>query len=61
MPKYNHAYTIAFSLTSEHPTGDDVTQDQFVRALLLRIEDLIKWNGMDEAIGKPFNTYEEKD
>lgn len=61
MPLYNHAFTIAYSLTSKHPTGDDITQDQHLRALLLRIEDLIKCNEMLEAVGMPFDTYEEED
>ena len=58
--KYNHAYTIGFSLISEDPTGEYVTQDQVVRALLLRIEDLMKTNMIHEAIGMPFDTYEEE-
>ena len=58
--KYNHVFTIAFSLISELPTGEDVTQDQFVRALLLRIENLMKNNEMHEAIGMPDDTYEER-
>ena len=61
MPKYNHAYDIAFSLVSKHPTGDDETQDQRVRALLLRIENLIQHNEMLEAVGMPFDTYTEEE
>jgi hypothetical protein len=28
--KYNHAFDIAFSVVSEHPTGEDVTAEQVI-------------------------------
>lgn len=64
--RYNHAYTIAFSLVSEHPEGEDVTAAMFSAALRKRADDLDatvtrsrpegEWN---EATGNPFDTYEE--
>ena len=63
MPKYNHAYTIAFSVISERANGDDVTAEMFEAALHKRIEDLdsegeLAWH---ESIGAPFDTYKEEE
>lgn len=59
MAKYNHAYTIAFSLESDHPTGDDVTGFMLADALHKKIDELnsegdIAWT---EACDAPFDTY----
>ncbi len=57
--KYNHAYTIAFSLESNHPTGDDVTPDMFRTALLNRVKDLDSSNEWGEVASEyPYDTYE---
>jgi len=57
--KYNHAFDIAFSLVSEHPTGEDVTEEQMRDAIL----DWVRWRYVRgellEAVGAPFDTYEE--
>lgn len=63
MAKYNHAFTIAFSLESDHPTGDDVTGEMLAKALQKKIEELdsdgdIAWM---EACDAPFDTYEVED
>jgi hypothetical protein len=60
MKTYNHAYSIAFSVSnSTHPEGEDLTQEQLVSAILKRVADLIDNNEMREAVGLPFDTYEE--
>lgn len=60
MKKYNHAYTLAFSVSnSTHPEGEDLTQEQLAIAILKRVTDLIGNNEMVEAVGLPFDTYEE--
>ena len=58
MPKYNHAYTVAFSLESDHPEGEDVTADMIRVALLRRIADLDEHGELVEAVGGPFDSYE---
>jgi hypothetical protein len=60
MKTYNHAYTLAFSVSnSTHPEGEDVTQTQLAIAILRRVADLIDNNEMVEAVGLPCDTYEE--
>jgi hypothetical protein len=60
MKTYNHAYTLAFSVSnSTHPEGEDVTQTQLAIAILRRVADLVNNNEMVEAVGLPFDTYEE--
>lgn len=59
MSQYNHAFDIAFSLVSGCPTGESVTGSQLREALNKRLlsltdEDLV------EAVGMPFDTYEEE-
>lgn len=64
--KFNHAYSIGFSLESSHPKGEDVTPDMLRAALEKRIADLnatddgkgIEWL---EACGAPWDTYELED
>jgi hypothetical protein len=61
MPKYNHAYTIAFSLESDDPEGNDVTAEMLRDALTKRMRgldsstDSVEWI---EATGAPFDTFE---
>jgi hypothetical protein len=57
--KYNHAYDIAFSLVSEHPTGEDVTAEQVRDAIIARVHNAYASGELLEAIGLPFDTYEE--
>jgi len=61
MPKFNHAYTIAFSLISDDEQADDVTPAMLRTALRKRIVDLdasvpCEW---EEAVGAPFDTFED--
>jgi hypothetical protein len=59
--KYNHAFDIAFSVVSEHPTGEDVTAEQVREALIKRVIQAYDSGELLEAIGAPFDTYEESE
>ncbi len=56
-PLYDHAMTIAFSLRSEHPSGEDLTPQQIRNALYQRLTRLDD-DELIEATGAPFDTYE---
>jgi hypothetical protein len=58
MKMYNHAYSIAFSVVSKHPEGDDITPQQFRHAILKSLAALVD-DELMEALGAPFDTYEE--
>jgi hypothetical protein len=56
--RYSHAYTIAFTVISEHE-GEDVTVDELRFGVLNRLLDLEKHPGeIIEACGLPYDTYE---
>ncbi|MGT2516944.1 hypothetical protein ACVOMT_24585 (plasmid) [Sphingomonas panni] len=57
MARYNHAYTLAFSLVSNDDKGHDVDARQLKAALLARIADLDAEGAWVEATGVPFDTY----
>ena len=57
--KYNHAFDIAFSIVSEHPTGDDVTAEQVLEAIITKVNNAYASGELLECIGFPFDTYEE--
>lgn len=57
--RYNHACLIAFSVVTDHPEGEDFTQEKLVVAILARLADLVKNNELLEAVGAPFDTHEE--
>lgn len=63
MARYNHAYTIAFSLISNDPKGEDVTPAMLSAALRKRADDLdaSRDNGSEwiEATGAPYDSYKE--
>jgi hypothetical protein len=55
--KYNHAFTLAFSLESNLDNADDVTVSQArsaIQSALDRLSDI----ELMENIGYPFDTYE---
>lgn len=58
MPRYNHGYTLAFSVESKDPKGEDVSPQMLRAALLRRIDDLDIGDEWVEATGAPFDTYE---
>lgn len=57
MPKFNHAYTFAFEVTSNDENGADLTGLDLRRALLARLDDLSD-NDMIEACDAPYDTFE---
>ena len=58
MPRYNHAFDIAFEVITDHP-GDEVTAEELLGALLARTADLAAGNAdIIEACGLPFDTFE---
>ena len=57
MSRYNHAYTIAFSLESNDKGGEDVTPSVLRQALIKRIEALGESDEWHEAVGAPYDTY----
>ena len=57
MTKYNHAYTLGFSLESNHETGDDVMANQ-VRAAIVKSLSNLSDIELLENLGYPFDTYE---
>lgn len=60
MKRYNHAYTIAFTIENDNPDGN-FTTTEVVAALNRRIADLLENDQFDEAIGAPFDTFENED
>lgn len=60
MTTFNHAYDFAFSISGS-TTGDgmDVTAEQLRSALIHRLNHMDD-DGLLEAIGAPFDSYEEE-
>lgn len=66
MPKFNHAFGVAFTFTviSEHEDASDVTEVMFREALLtcIRDHDLDRDGEWRKVMcDKPFNTYKMED
>lgn len=59
--KYNHAVTLAFEVVSDDPNGEDFTPAILREALLQRMVNLDIGDEWVEAIGAPFDTYEENE
>lgn len=62
MPKFNHAVTLAFSVISDDPEGEDFTPAMLKAALEARIRDLDRSPGQSEwleAVGSPFDSFKE--
>lgn len=61
-PIYNHAFALAFEVRSPCKDGEAITPKEFQAALLQRIQGLMENPGeWSEALGAPFDTYEESD
>ncbi len=58
MPKYNHAFAVAFSIESDDPQGENISADQFHQALSKRSADITRNDEWAEAVGAPYDTYE---
>lgn len=56
MPKYNHAFDIAFSVVSDNAEALDVDADT-IRAAVRRLLDTYTDDEIMENVGAPFNTY----
>lgn len=61
MGQYNHAYTIAFSVVSNEPQGEDVTANMLRDALIRRMKDVDDNNEWEEAVGGPYDSYFDED
>lgn len=60
MPKYNHAYSLGFSVDSDTEDGSDVTADQ-LRQSIRRWIDEVSDDGLLENCDAPWDTYEIED
>ena len=59
MTKYNHLLVIAFSIESQHSTGEDITEQMIIDGLQARLNYLRHHrNEILEACGPPEDTYE---
>ena len=56
--KYNHAYTLAFSVETNHGPDEDVDPAEITRAVEQRISELNDEGGWDEHLGRPFDSFE---
>lgn len=54
---YNHAFDIAFSITTNCPTGDSVTAYDLRKAILNRVDNLSDTEIL-EAVGQLSGSYE---
>lgn len=61
--RFNHAFTIAFSVVSDRKDGEDVTPATLRAALQRRLDELDRSPDRErewrEAVGAPFDTFEE--
>lgn len=57
-PAWNHAFDIAFSLVSQRQDASDVNPQAIRNAILGRLATLTD-DELMEAVGAPFDTYEE--
>lgn len=55
--RYDHAFTIAFSLVTAQPDGRDATPAEIRAALLKRLAALSD-DELLEAVGAPYDSYE---
>jgi hypothetical protein len=54
--RYNHMYTIAFEVQSDHP-AEQVQEHEILSGLAGRLQDLIAHKGLiREAVGEPDDT-----
>ena len=59
--RFDHAFTLAFSLTSNECEAADVRQKDIIEAVLLRLTDLIEEGeaAFQEAVMPPYDTSDE--
>ncbi len=58
MKKYNHAYTLAFSVNTDRHKECPVDPAEIMEAIALRIVEITTNKEWDEAIGLPYDSYE---
>lgn len=56
--KYNHAFDIAFEIESDLDDGSDITEEQFMTAIIKRALDTYNDGIIEECVGGSFDTYE---
>ena len=61
MKKYNHAYTLGFSVNTDRHPECPVDPAEIMEALALRIVDVTTNKEWDEALGLPFDSYENQE
>ena len=62
MRRFNHAFTLGFSLVSNSEDASDVSHAMLMKAILLRLADLTgnPHEDLREACQLPYDTYEVK-
>jgi hypothetical protein len=69
MPKYDHAFTLGFSLVSDREDAEDVTHAMLRTAVMRRLAELeeshmrdpVQGESLIDACDAPFDTFEVKD
>ena len=61
MKKYNHQYTLAFSVDTNRHAEEHTNAHEIMAAVLKRITDIHENCEWDEAIGLPSDTYENEE
>lgn len=61
MKKYNHAYSLGFSVNTDRAADELVDPVEIMEAIALRIVDVTTNKGWDEAIGLPFDSFENEE
>ena len=56
--KYNHAYSLGFSVETDRKHDEPIDPQEVLAALLERIADVVKCGELGEAVGLPFDSYE---
>jgi len=60
MKRYNHAYTIAFEVITEHDSKN-VTKEELIVGLLRRVANVIENDEILDATDAPYDSFEEED
>ncbi len=61
MKKYNHAYTLAFSVNTDRHPEVPVDPAEIMEAIALRLVDITTNKEWDEALGQPYDSYENQE
>jgi len=56
MSRYNHLYSIAFSVDTNRSVEDPIDDYEIIAAILARLKDVIYNGEIGEAIGLPLET-----